>query len=129
MKEKKSESPESRMTKNERIETYLQKYYDFRFNVVKSKPEFKEKETDNPFVPVSKFDINSFKRKMNNTLGIFTSSDNIRAILESDFTPKVHPVREYFNRLSHIDPKSNRYIRQLAQTVIVPILKNGWNIW
>ena len=41
MKEKKQESPEGRMTKNERIETYLQKYYDFRFNIVKSKPEFR----------------------------------------------------------------------------------------
>jgi len=119
MKEKKQESPEGRMTKNERIETYLQKYYDFRFNIVKSKPEFRDKETNNPFAPVSKFDINSFKRKMNNTLGIFTSSDNIRAILESDFTPKVHPVREYFNNLSRIDPKNNYCIRQLAQTVIV----------
>jgi len=111
MKEKKPESPEGRMTKNERIETYLQKYYDFRLNIVKSKPEFRDKETDNPFAPVSKFDINSFKRKMNNTLGIFTSSDNIRTILESDFTPKAHPVREYFNHLLRIDPKCNRYIR------------------
>ena len=65
MKEKKTESPEGRMTKNERIETYLQKYYDFRFNVVKSKPEFRDKETNNLFSPVSKFDINSFKLKMN----------------------------------------------------------------
>jgi len=119
MKEKKPESPEGRMTKNERIETYLQKYYDFRFNIVKSKPEFREKETDNPFSPVSKFDINSFKRKMNNTLEIFTSFDNIRAILESDFTPKVHPVRKYFNNLLRIDLKNNCYIRQLAQTVTV----------
>jgi len=119
MKEKNPESPEARMTKNERIETYLQKYYDFRFNIVKSKPEFREKGTDNPFSPVSKFDINSFKRKMNNTLGIFTSSDNIRAILESDFMPKVHPIREYFNNFARIDPKSNRCIRQLAQTVTV----------
>jgi len=56
---------------------------------------------------------------MDKDFGISTSSDNIRTILESDFLPKIHPIREYFNNLSRIDPKQNRYIRQLAQTVTV----------
>jgi len=118
-KEKGQENPEGRKSKNERIESFLLRRYDFRFNIVKSKPEFRFKGTNKPFSPVSKFDINSFKREMDKTIGISTSSDNIRAILESDFSPKVHPVREYFNQLLRIDPKSNRYIRQLAQTVTV----------
>ena len=118
-KEKECESPDGRKSKNERIESFLLQRYDFRFNVVKSKPEFRRKGTDYPFSPVTKIDLNSFKREMDKDIGITTSSENIRSILESDFSPKIHPVREYFNRLERIDPKSNRYIRQLAQTVTV----------
>ena len=119
MKEKEPENSEGRKSKNEHIEAYLQKRYDFRFNIVKSKPEFRCKNTEFPFLPVSKFDLNSFKREMDKAIGISTSSENIRAILESDFSPKVHPVKEYFKQLSRLDPKNNRYIRQLAQTVTV----------
>ncbi|KAA6305204.1 hypothetical protein EZS27_043143, partial [termite gut metagenome] len=74
-----------RKSKNEQIEGYLQERYDFRFNTVKSKPEFCPKNGNHPFSPVTKFDLNSFKREMDRTIGISTSSDNVRTILESDF--------------------------------------------
>jgi predicted P-loop ATPase len=119
MKEEGQDNPEGRKSKNERIESFLLQRCDFRFNVVKSKPEFRRRDTKIPFSPVSKFDINSFKREMDKAMGISTSSDNIRAILESDFSPKVHPVKDYFNHLPRSDPKEKRHIRQLAQTVIV----------
>jgi len=117
MKEK--ENTDSRKSKNERIESFLLQRYDFRFNAVKSKPEFRRKNVEIPFSPVSKFDLNSFKREMDKAVGISTFSENIRAILESDFSSKVHPVKEYFKCLPRFDPKQHQYIRQLGKTVEV----------
>ena len=115
MKEKKELS--IRQSKNERIEGYLREKYDFRFNVIKSKPEYRVKEDDCPFLPVTKFALNSFKRRIDTELGLSTSAENIRTILESDFSPKVHPIKEYFNRLPRFAPDENQHILQLAQTV------------
>jgi predicted P-loop ATPase len=118
-KEKGQANIDARKSKNERIESFLLQRYDFRFNIVKSKPEFRCKDSESLFSPVSKFDLNSFKREMDKVLGISTSSENIRAILESDFSSKVHPIREYFNSLPRLNPKENQYIRQLGKTVEV----------
>jgi len=115
MKEKKDSSV--RRSKNEQIEAYLQEKYDFRYNVIKSKPEYRAKGIGNQFFPVTKFALNSFKRKIDTEIGISTSADNIRAILESDFSPKIHPVKEYFRQLPRSDPDENHYIIQLAQTL------------
>lgn len=115
MKEKTDSSV--RQSKNERIEAYLQEKYDFRFNVIKSKPEYRMKNDNNPFHPVTKFALNSFKRRIDTELGISTSAENIRTILESDFSPKVHPVKDYFRQLPRLQPEVNQYILQLAQTV------------
>jgi predicted P-loop ATPase len=115
MKEKTDSSV--RQSKNERIEEYLQEKYDFRFNVIKTKPEYRIKDDDSPFQPVTKFALNSFKRRIDTELGISTSAENIRTILESDFSPKVHPIKNYFRQLPRFAPDENRYILQLAETV------------
>lgn len=115
MKEKTDSSV--RQSKNERIEAYLQEKYNFRFNVIKSKPEYRTKDGNYSFQPVTKFALNSFKRRIDIELNISTSADNIRTILESDFSPKVHPVKDYFRQLPRVEPDINQYILQLAQTV------------
>lgn len=61
-------------SKNEKIEDFLRRKYDFRFNTVKSKPEFRESGGNEPFQPVRKFDLNSFKRRIDTS----TSAENIR---------------------------------------------------
>lgn len=114
---KKKTDSSVRQSKNERIEEYLQEKYDFRFNVIKSKPEYRIKGDDSPFQPVTKFALNSFKRRIDTELGISTSAENIRTILESDFSPKVHPIKDYFRQLPRFEPDANRYFLQLAQTV------------
>jgi predicted P-loop ATPase len=113
-------------SKNERIEAYLQERYDFRFNEIKSKPEYRMKGNNYPFQPVTKFALNSLKRGIDTDIGISTSAENIRAILESDFSPKVHPVKEYFRQLPRSDPDENQYIVQLAQT-LTPTNPEKWN--
>ena len=106
-----------RQSKNEQIEVYLQEKYEFRFNVIKSKPEYRIKDRNIQFLPITKFALNSFKRWIDTELGLSTSAENIRTILESDFSPKIHPVKEYFKYLPRLDPEANRHIHQLAQTV------------
>ena len=115
MKEKKDSSV--RQSKNERIEAFLQEKYDFRFNVIKSKPEYRIKGGRVVFQPITKFTLNSFKRRIDTDLGFSTSAENIRAILESDFSPRVHPVQEYFKGLPRLNPDDGQYIYQLSQTV------------
>lgn len=114
---KKKTDSSVRQSKNERIEAHLQEKYDFRFNVIKSKPEYRIKDSNCSFHPVTKFALNSFKRRIDTELGFSTSADNIRTILESDFSPKVHPVKDYFRQLPRLEPEANQYIIQLAQTV------------
>lgn len=114
----------SKQSKNERIETFLRERYDFRFNTVKSRTEFREREVETPFLPLSKFDINSMRRRLDASIGIVTSGDNIRAILESDFCPKVNPVQEYFLSLPEIDESDPSEIARLAECVTVVNAKN-----
>ena len=113
---KKEKDSAVRQSKNERIEAYLREKYDFRFNVIKSKPEYRIKD-ESTFQPVTKFVLNSFKRGIDTEIGVSTSAENIRTILESDFSPKVHPVKDYFRQLPRLDPDASGYILQLANTV------------
>lgn len=108
---------ENKRSRNEQIEHFLRERYSFRFNTIKCKPEFCRPGTIS-FVPVAKYDLNSFKREIDASIGLNTSAENIRSILESDFSPKVNPVQEYFRELLTTSAKPGS-IRQLAETVHV----------
>lgn len=97
----------------------MRERYDFRFNTVKSRTEFRDKESDNTFSPLTKFDINSMRRLLDATVGVSTSGENIRSILESDFCPKVNPVQEYFLSLPEADENDSSEIARLAECVTV----------
>ncbi|GFZ38373.1 hypothetical protein BANORC5_04080 [Bacteroides nordii] len=71
------------------------------------------------YQPVTKFVLNSFRRRLDATAGIVTSAENIRTILESDFARKVHPIREYFNTLPLLNPAEHGHIGRLLNTVQV----------
>lgn len=114
----KSDNIGCKQSKNERIEAFLSERYEFRFNVIKSRVESRSRGDNTAFHPISKFNLNSFKRELD-TIGISTSAENVRTIVESDFSPKIHPIREYFNLLPRIDPKINGYILKLSKTVTV----------
>lgn len=116
---KQPDSQGGRQSKNESIEAYLNRKYAFRFNTVKCKPEYKKIDSSLPFIHVTRFALNSFKRELDRDSGISTSAENIRAILESNFSTKVHPVQEYFKNLLRLNPKTNGYIEALAATVQV----------
>ena len=114
-----TERIEGKLSKNERIERQLNVLYDFRFNIVKSRTEYRAANTCDLYQPVTKFALNSFRRRLDVTAGITTSADNIRMILESDFAGKVHPIREYFTALPLLNPAKYGYINKLLNTVQV----------
>ncbi|MDR1504787.1 MAG: virulence-associated E family protein [Prevotella sp.] len=117
MKEKASASV--RRSKNERIEEELRTLYNFRFNTVKSRTEYRDIHAQGEFRPVTKYLLNSLRREMDVRIGITTSTDNIRAILESNFAEKVHPIREYLSQLPLLNPLDFGYTEQLLLTVEV----------
>ena len=96
-----------KQSRNERIEEFLREHYAFRYNTVKSRAEFRS--GDGEFLPVTKYRLNSFRRELDRTIGISTSAENLRSMLESDFSERVNPVQAYFHKLP------DRYNALLAQ--------------
>ncbi|WP_165041324.1 VapE domain-containing protein [Dysgonomonas sp. ZJ709] len=113
------ETTSARQSKNERIEQQLRTLYSFRYNSVKSRTEYREIHVQGEFKPVTKYFLNSLRREIDVKVGITTSADNIRTILESNFAEKTHPIREYLSRLPMLNPRESCYTEQLLQTVIV----------
>lgn len=107
---------DAKQSKNERIELFLRERYAFRFNTIKNRSEYREIEKSE-FQPVTKFCLNSIRRELDSCMGISTSAENIRTILESDFSQRVNPVHEYFRNLPRVG--SQNTIAHLASTVTV----------
>lgn len=103
-------------SKNEQIELKLSDLYDFRFNVVKSRVEFKPK-NKGEYRVVGRIELNSLRRELD-AKGITTTSENIRSILESSFSKSVNPVKEYFLGLDKLSIPSSETIKELAKTVL-----------
>ena len=92
--------PKQRKTssKNGEIETYLSSYYQFRYNTVLGRTEYRGK-NDALFSKVGRYEINTLRRELDNDVGIITSSDNLYSIIESSFSPRINPIQEYFKGL------------------------------
>ncbi len=96
--------PKQRKTssKNGEIETYLSSYYEFRYNTVLGRTEYRGKD-DAHFSKVGRYEINTLRREIDNDIGIITSSDNLYSIIESSFSPRINPIQEYFKALPLLD--------------------------
>ena len=95
-------------SKNGEIEIYLSSRYEFRYNTVLGRTEYRSK-NDAHFSKVGRYEINTLRREIDNDIGIVTSSDNLYSIIESSFSPRINPIQEYFKRLSATDiGNSNR---------------------
>ncbi|KGF33691.1 VapE domain-containing protein [Hoylesella buccalis] len=117
--------PKQRKTssKNGEIETYLSSYYEFRYNTVLGRTEYRSKE-DTHFSKVGRYEINTLRREIDNDIGIITSSDNLYSIIESSFSPRINPIQEYFKRLPSVDINSSspfalKVTPELASCVVV----------
>ena len=85
-------------SKNSEIEAYLSTHYEFRYNTVLGRTEYRSK-NDAHFSKVGRYEINTLRREVDNDIGIITSSDNLYSIIESSFSPRINPIQEYFKRL------------------------------
>ena len=90
------------LSKNAEIETYLSSCYEFRYNTVLGRTEYRGK-NDAHFSKVGRYEINTLRREIDNDIGIITSSDNFYSIIESSFSPRINPIQEYFKGLPMID--------------------------
>ena len=110
-------------SKNSEIEAYLSTHYEFRYNTVLGRTEYRSK-NDAHFSKVGRYEINTLRREINNDIGIITSSENLYSIIESSFSPRINPIQEYFKGLPLVDvssssPFSLKAIPDLASCVVV----------
>ena len=103
-------TPKQRKTssKNGEIETYLSSRYEFRYNTVLGRTEYRRMNSSD-FTKVGRYEINTLRRELDNDVGIITSSDKLYSIIESSFSPRVNPIQEYFKRLPLVDLSSNSF--------------------
>ena len=94
--------PRKTSSKNSEIEAYLSTHYEFRYNTVLGRTEYRSK-NDAHFSKVGRYEINTLRREIDNDIGIITSSDNLYSIIESSFSPRINPIQEYFKGLPLID--------------------------
>ena len=115
--------PRKTSSKNSEIEAYLSTHYEFRYNTVLGRTEYRSK-NDAHFSKVGRYEINTLRREINNDIGIITSSENLYSIIESSFSPRINPIQEYFKGLPLVDvssssPFSLKAIPDLASCVVV----------
>ena len=97
-------TPKQRKTssKNGKIEIYLSSYYEFRYNMILGRTEYRGK-NDAHFSKVGRYEINTLRRELDNDVGIITSPDNLYSIIESSFSPRINPIQEYFKGLPSVN--------------------------
>ena len=91
-----------KFSKNSEIETYLSSRYEFRYNTLLGRTEYRSK-NDAHFSKVGRYEINTLRREIDNDIGIISSSDNLYSIIESSFSPRINPIQEYFKALPLVD--------------------------
>jgi predicted P-loop ATPase len=100
---------------NKRVESYLIRKYDFRYNQVTGKIEYKLI-SGSEFTSITDYGLNTIVREMVHA-GINCKVSLLRNTLFSDFTPIYNPFVAYFNSLPEWD-RITDHIRELANTVI-----------
>lgn len=94
MKKEEHDTP----SKNAQIEEFLSDRYEFRYNTVLHRAEYRPRGTDD-YTAVDRYRINTLKRALDKEADVQTSPENLYSIIESDFSPRVNPVQAYFHSL------------------------------
>ena len=106
----------AKRTKNQDVETWLKAAYDFRYNLIKQKPEYRKLPANNaPYLPLDKYTLLSMKRELD-AAGYPISKDGLMDILCSSFSGAVNPVKQYFKDLFPWDEETD-HIQELCNTV------------
>lgn len=113
-----NEDEKTKQTKRQKIEEYISARYLSQYNIIKSRVEYKLINSKERFKPIDDYTINSIRRGLDKKANIKSSFEDIVSILESDYSPKVNPIKNYFHSLKKKDPKITRAIYQLSQTIV-----------
>lgn len=109
-------------TKQQRYEGWLKKHFDFRYNVILNVIEYYDKKApQRGYTQMTDYVLNSMVRFLDKEYNEAPSPEKVFSILKSDFTPKYHPIKEYFLKWysEHKDHTGTKYIDALADTVKV----------
>lgn len=105
-------------SKNTLIEAFLSARYEFRYNTVLHRAEYRLQGIGN-YIAVDRYRINTLKRALDKEADVQTSAENLYSIIESDFSPRINPVQAYFNNLPLVSPSEQGAIAALAESVSV----------
>ena len=103
--DRRNHNRKSSSSQNAEIEVYLSSYYEFRYNTVLDRTEYRNRSCGH-FAKVGRYEINTLRRELDCEEGASTSSENLYSIIESSFSPRINPIQEYFKALPLIDIKS-----------------------
>ncbi|MBS7332910.1 MAG: virulence-associated E family protein [Weeksellaceae bacterium] len=98
----------------ERLEMFLNKRYNFRYNIVTGKLEYK-KVRNQMYKPITDFVENSILREVLKAK-VKCSIQGLRYLLLSDYVEQFDPFKEYFTTLAEINQEID-YITELANTI------------
>ncbi|MFV0236527.1 DUF5906 domain-containing protein [Empedobacter falsenii] len=98
----------------ERLEMFLNKRYNFRYNIVTGKLEYK-KVRNQMYKPITDFVENSILREVLKAK-VKCSIQGLRYLLLSDYVEQFDPFKEYFSTLPEINQEVD-YITELANTI------------
>ena len=100
---------------DEEIQTYIQTILECRFNVIKTRVEYRlYDDRTETWRTLDKYFVNSLVRQIK-SYGYKTSRQALTDLFESDFSPKANPIRDYFEELPEVDGDP---IGELADTVV-----------
>ena len=98
----------------ERLEMFLNKRYNFRYNIVTGKLEYK-RVRNQKYKPVTDFVENSILREVLKAK-VKCSIQGLRYLLLSDYCEQYDPFKTYFESLNEVESEVD-YISQLANTI------------
>ena len=105
-------------SRNTQIEEFLSARYEFRYNTVLNRAEYRPRGTDD-YTAIDRYRINTLKRALDKEAGVQTSPENLYSIIESDFSPRINPVQAYFHSLPIMEEAKKGAITALADCVSV----------
>ena len=97
----------------QQLESALKQLADFRYNAITRFPEIKYK-GKNTWERLNDYRLNTLVRRLKSSGVSHASKAKVGDLLESDFSPTINPIKEYFQQLKPVDKD---YISLLTSTV------------
>jgi predicted P-loop ATPase len=117
------------MSNKSNIESILNTKYDFRYNEINNKLEYKLKNSEH-YSEIKEYDLNSILRLANASLTKKVLKKELAELLNSSFTPTYNPFLDYFISLPSWKPGEPDYIEMLASTISVSSSEViNWKKW